>query len=95
MRELTRQDRMTGLLNQIAFHLQLEFEIGRIQRGNFSLSIAVLDIDKFKQINDGYGHPVGDAVIKSLARLLKKRLRRTDVVGRLGGDEFGIGVSGL
>ena len=90
LRELTRQDRMTGLLNQIAFHLQLEFEIGRIQRGNFSLSIAVLDIDKFKQINDGYGHPVGDAVIKSLARLLKKRLRRTDVVGRLGGDEFGV-----
>lgn len=90
LRELTRQDRMTGLLNQIAFHLQLEFEIGRIQRSDEALSVVVLDIDKFKHINDEYGHPVGDAVIQSLARVLKKRLRRTDVIGRLGGDEFGI-----
>jgi diguanylate cyclase (GGDEF)-like protein len=90
LRELTRQDRMTGLLNQIAFQLQLEFEISRIQRSDLPLSVVVLDIDKFKLINDGYGHPVGDAVIKSLARLLKKRLRRTDIIGRLGGDEFGI-----
>jgi diguanylate cyclase (GGDEF)-like protein len=90
LRELTRQDRMTGLLNQIAFQLQLEFEISRIHRSDLPLSVVVLDIDKFKEINDGYGHPVGDAVIKSLARLLKKRLRRTDIIGRLGGDEFGI-----
>lgn len=90
LRELTRQDRMTGLLNQITFHLQLEFEVARLQRTGIVMSLALLDIDKFKQINDEYGHPVGDAVIKSLAGLLKKRLRRTDIIGRLGGDEFAI-----
>lgn len=90
LRELTRQDRMTGLLNHIAFHLQLEFELGRLQRSDAPLAVAILDIDKFKNINDSYGHPVGDIVIKNLAHLLKKRLRRSDIIGRLGGEEFGV-----
>lgn len=90
LRELIRQDRMTGLLNHIAFRLQLEFEMGRQQRLSSLLSVVMLDIDHFKKVNDSYGHPVGDRVIKSLAKLLSKRLRKTDIVGRYGGEEFGV-----
>jgi diguanylate cyclase (GGDEF)-like protein len=53
----------------------------------------MIDIDHFKQVNDTYGHPVGDRVIKSLSRLLKQRLRETDVVGRYGGEEFAVIMS--
>jgi diguanylate cyclase (GGDEF)-like protein len=54
------------------------------------LSFAMIDIDYFKQVNDSYGHPVGDRVIKSLSRLLKQRLRTSDLVGRYGGEEFAV-----
>lgn len=90
LRELIRQDRMTGLLNHISFKLQLEFELARQQRQGSLLNLVMLDIDHFKKVNDSYGHPVGDRVIKSLARLLSKRLRKTDIVGRYGGEEFGV-----
>ncbi|PTQ89027.1 diguanylate cyclase [Agitococcus lubricus] len=90
LRELIRQDRMTGLLNHIAFRLQLEFELARQQRTGSLLSMVMLDIDYFKKVNDQYGHPIGDRVIKSLAKLLTNRLRKTDVIGRYGGEEFGI-----
>ena len=50
----------------------------------------MLDIDKFKSVNDTYGHPVGDKVIKSLARILKQRLRKSDTIGRYGGEEFAV-----
>ena len=90
LRQLIRQDSMTGLLNHIAFKLQLEIEISRHQRTEQSMAVLMLDIDKFKQVNDVYGHPVGDRVIKSLAQLLSKRLRKTDIIGRYGGEEFAI-----
>lgn len=90
LRELIRQDRMTGLLNHIAFRLQLEFELARQQRNNSLLSVVMIDIDHFKQVNDKYGHPVGDRVIKSLATLLTHRLRKTDIIGRYGGEEFAV-----
>ena len=51
---------------------------------------AILDIDKFKLVNDTYGHPTGDRVIKSLSRLLQQRLRKVDIVGRVGGEEFAV-----
>lgn len=90
LRELIRQDRMTGLLNHIAFRLQLEFELARQQRNSSLLSVVMIDIDHFKKVNDSYGHPVGDRVIKSLAKLLSNRLRKTDIIGRYGGEEFGV-----
>ena len=85
---LIRQDSLTGLLNRIAFDLQTEAEIDRAHRGRTPLALAMLDIDHFKNINDTHGHPVGDRVIKSLAQLLRKRLRKYDVIGRHGGEEF-------
>lgn len=85
---LIRQDSLTGLLNHIAFKLRLEGEIDRSRREHQPISLAMLDIDHFKKINDTYGHPVGDRVIKGLAQLLSKRLRKFDIIGRYGGEEF-------
>ena len=83
-------DGLTGLLNHANIKTHLESEVARAQRQNEALSFAILDIDKFKQVNDTYGHPVGDRVIKSVARMLKKRLRKSDIIGRYGGEEFAI-----
>jgi len=90
LRELIRQDRMTGLLNHIAFTLQLEFELARQTRAGGELSTVMLDIDHFKRVNDTHGHQAGDRVIRALARLLTRRLRKTDIIGRYGGEEFAI-----
>jgi diguanylate cyclase (GGDEF)-like protein len=62
----------------------------RARRENKPLSFAMLDIDHFKRVNDSHGHPMGDRVIKSLALFLKQRLRKTDFIGRYGGEEFAI-----
>lgn len=85
---LIRQDGLTGLLNHIAFKLQLEAEVDRSRRHGHCLSVAMLDLDDFKRVNDTYGHPQGDRVIKSLAQMLRKRLRKSDIIGRYGGEEF-------
>ncbi|MBA4177052.1 MAG: diguanylate cyclase [Leptothrix sp. (in: Bacteria)] len=87
---LIRQNSLTGLLNHITFKLQLEGEVSRVQRSGAMLTLAMLDIDLFKHVNDNHGHPVGDRVIHGLAQLLRKRLRRCDVIGRCGGEEFGV-----
>jgi diguanylate cyclase (GGDEF)-like protein len=94
LRQLIRQDSMTGSLNHIALKLQLEIEIARHQRSNEPLSVVMLDLDKFKSINDTYGHQMGDRVIKSAAKLLHKRLRKTDIIGRYGGEEFAVVMAG-
>lgn len=82
------RDSMTGLLNHARSKEAIASELARAQRHNTPLSIAMIDIDKFKLVNDSYGHPVGDRVIKSLARLIQERLRNTDSGGRYGGEEF-------
>lgn len=87
---MIRQDSMTGLLNHISFKLQLEAEFARSQRAASPLTFAMIDIDHFKQVNDHYGHLIGDQVIKSMAKLLRKRLRRSDMIGRYGGEEFAV-----
>jgi len=92
-RELTalmNRDSLTGLLNHINLKLSLEREVSQAQRRCSPLSFVMLDIDLFKSVNDTYGHPVGDRVIKSLAHLLSKRLRKGDIAARYGGEEFAV-----
>lgn len=82
------RDSLTGLFNHTAIQDQLVLEVARANRQGISLAVAMIDIDYFKRVNDTYGHQAGDRVIKSLSRLLKQRLRETDIVGRYGGEEF-------
>ena len=93
LRSFMVRDSLTGLLNHTAIKDQLEREVARAKRLKTPLAYAMIDIDHFKRVNDTYGHPVGDRVIKSLSRLLKQRLRETDVVGRYGGEEFAVIMS--
>lgn len=90
LRSLVLRDSLTGLFNHTAIKDELDREVVRSKRHGTSLVFAMIDIDHFKQINDTYGHPIGDRVIKSLARLLKQRLRASDLVGRYGGEEFAV-----
>lgn len=90
LRKLIVRDGLTGLLNHIELKLELERELARASRSAMPLAFVMLDIDHFKAVNDSYGHLVGDAVIKSLARFLSQRLRKSDIVGRYGGEEFAI-----
>jgi len=89
-----RHDSMTGLLNHSASKEQLDQMLLRTLPSGH-LSVAMIDIDRFKSINDNYGHPVGDQVIRSLAWLLRGRLRNSDLIGRYGGEEFIVALSGL
>lgn len=88
------RDGMTGLLNHTTAQEFLDKEVSRAHRDKAPLAVAALDIDHFKSVNDTHGHAVGDIVIKSLARLLKQRLRATDIIGRMGGEEFAAALSG-
>ena len=88
LRSFMVRDSLTGLLNHTAIKDLLYGEVAGAVRQKKPLSFAMIDIDHFKKINDRYGHPAGDRVIKSLSRLLKQRLRSSDLVGRYGGEEF-------
>lgn len=81
-------DNLTGLGNKDLFHLQLKLEMS--QEKKTQLSLAMLDLDDFKKINDTFGHPAGDMVLRDLARILKQNVRSTDTVARWGGEEFAI-----
>jgi diguanylate cyclase (GGDEF)-like protein len=87
---LMYRDGLTGLLNHSTLKSQLETEIHRAQRVDSTLCFVMLDLDHFKTVNDTYGHPAGDRVLKGLSRMLKERLRKTDQIGRYGGEEFGV-----
>lgn len=84
------QDSLTGLYNHTHTLQLLEDACFRARRTQRPITFAMLDIDHFKQVNDHYGHPMGDRVIKSLALFLKQRLRKSDHIGRYGGEEFAI-----
>lgn len=90
LRSYMVRDSLTGLFNHTKTKEFLEQEISRAKRQSSQLVFAMIDIDKFKQVNDQYGHPTGDGVIKSLARLLRQRLRKSDIIGRYGGEEFAV-----
>lgn len=84
------RDGLTGLFNHTTIKEQLEREVALARRRTQPVSLAMLDLDHFKTINDTYGHNIGDRVIKSVARVLQQRLRSTDIVGRYGGEEFAV-----
>ena len=88
LEHLNRYDGLTGLLNRQAFMQATEQELARARRQGGVTSLLLLDLDYFKQINDTHGHPAGDAVLRHVATLLTSRVRCTDAVGRLGGEEF-------
>jgi diguanylate cyclase (GGDEF)-like protein len=88
LEELALSDPLTGLPNKRAFNDRLEAELGRAAREYYPVSVVAMDLDKFKQINDTWGHAVGDEALKKLARALQSTLRAGDLCGRLGGDEF-------
>ena len=90
VRQLSITDELTGLPNRRAFMRRLEDELGRAQRYNFNLALAMVDLDYFKQINDQYGHPVGDKVLKYYANKLFTIFRQHDLVCRYGGEEFAV-----
>jgi len=86
--EQATHDRLTGLINRARLEELLEYEHERIQRSGHGCSVVLLDIDHFKVVNDTYGHPAGDAVLRALADCLLQQPRRVDQVGRWGGEEF-------
>jgi diguanylate cyclase (GGDEF)-like protein len=87
---LATTDGLTGLLNHRAFQARLDEHLAQAQRYGKKLSLILCDIDHFKAVNDTYGHPVGDVVLKGVARTLGRDARTTDVVARYGGEEFAV-----
>lgn len=81
-------EQLTGLLNRHTFEKFLSRELNRVRRQNSTLALIMLDIDHFKKVNDNYGHQIGDVVLKECARHMKQALRKEDLVGRYGGEEF-------
>jgi len=90
IRSFMVRDSMTGLFNYAATKDYLELAIKQAQRQEETVCFAMIDLDRFKEINDNYGHEAGDRVLMALARLLRQRLRKSDVVGRTGGEEFAV-----
>ncbi len=88
--ELMSQDSLTGLLKHSNIKDRLKQELERAHRQGTVMAMAMVDLDHFKRVNDTWGHPMGDQVIKTLAHLFRQRLRRQDSVGRYGGEEFAI-----
>ena len=86
--DMMTKDSLTGLLQHARVKERLSHELQRSERTGEPLSVVMLDIDHFKKVNDSYGHLIGDQVISSLANLLKQQLRKTDIIGRYGGEEF-------
>ena len=87
-REVAQIDALTFLFNRRMIVRELQDEVLRAERYNNMLSISIIDVDKFKLVNDTYGHPVGDEVLKQVACQLRDHIRHPDTVGRYGGEEF-------
>ncbi len=87
-RDMARTDTLTGAINSRHFHEILEIEIARIDRNRRPLTLAFMDLDHFKSVNDRFGHSEGDKALRIVVESLRAHVRKTDVVARLGGDEF-------
>ncbi len=88
LKVLATRDSLTGLLNRRHFMESLEFLFQNAKRYSFPLSLCLCDLDKFKEINDMYGHQAGDRALEVFAEVLRHELRASDLAGRYGGDEF-------
>jgi diguanylate cyclase (GGDEF)-like protein len=88
LKETSFRDDVTGLYNRRFFSLRLEEEISRFRRFNHPVSVVLLDLDGFKNVNDEFGHAVGDETLREIAQILMKHSRGINVVSRYGGDEF-------
>jgi diguanylate cyclase (GGDEF)-like protein/PAS domain S-box-containing protein len=94
LEQLASFDMLTGLPNRRLLHDRLEQTSRRTQRNNGGMAVMFIDLDGFKNVNDTYGHGVGDVLLQEVASRLQKCIRSSDSVGRLGGDEFGIVLEG-
>jgi diguanylate cyclase (GGDEF)-like protein/PAS domain S-box-containing protein len=94
LRHLAEHDSLTGLFNRRLLERQLAMQVARCRRYGEIGALLVIDLDSFKQVNDTYGHKVGDELLAVIATELQHRLRGTDVVSRLGGDEFAVLLPG-
>jgi diguanylate cyclase (GGDEF)-like protein/PAS domain S-box-containing protein len=90
LRHMADHDALTGLFNRRRFEEELERHITHGRRYGITGALLMLDLDDFKQINDGYGHREGDRVLTAVAVVLRHRLRESDIVARFGGDEFAV-----
>ncbi|CAK0755503.1 two-component system, cell cycle response regulator [uncultured Gammaproteobacteria bacterium] len=90
LRSLMVRDSLTGLFNHTTTTQMLENSLAVTNRLNKTLAVVMIDIDRFKLVNDTYGHIVGDQVLVALARILRERLRTSDIIGRYGGEEFAV-----
>jgi diguanylate cyclase (GGDEF)-like protein len=89
-KELARTDNLTGAVNSRLFFQLAQMEIDRLQRYEHPLTLAYIDLDDFKAVNDRFGHATGDEALRTVVSCAKRVLRRTDVIARLGGDEFAV-----
>jgi diguanylate cyclase (GGDEF)-like protein len=87
-RDLARTDDLTGLLNRRSFREAAAQELSRARRFRHPFTVAYMDVDDFKAVNDQYGHSTGDAVLRMVGQTIRENLRAVDVIARLGGDEF-------
>lgn len=92
LNERSRRDSLTGLLNHQAFHTHLDAELDRCQRYARELQVIYFDLDDFKAVNDTHGHPGGDKVLVAISEIIRESIRESDFAGRMGGDEFVIGL---
>jgi diguanylate cyclase (GGDEF)-like protein len=83
-------DSLTNIFNRGTFLAECEREVSRSSRGGAAFSLAIFDLDHFKQVNDRYGHPAGDQVLKAFAEVMRSGIRKYDTVGRYGGEEFAL-----
>ena len=90
LRKLAMTDQLTGLINRRQFSLQMSYNFKLGKREKKTLSLLLIDLDKFKPVNDNYGHPTGDALLQAVAAILIDNSRESDMVARLGGDEFAV-----
>ncbi len=90
LKDLAFNDSLTGLFTRRVFMDRLSLEISKADRHQSKFGVVFIDVNKFKQVNDNYGHEVGDKLLKEVGKRLKSCVRKSDTVARMGGDEFTI-----